>query len=134
MAKAPAKPAGRKKPKHKPTLVPQAHGGALLSGGTGAYGLSTGRPPDAIRRALRASFEKRLPILEEIADGKDPEAKPSDRIKAVDTLAKYGLGTIQEMSVDSVRGRLARTIELIRSELEPEQAVALLAKMAVLWE
>jgi len=131
MAKASAKASGKKK---RRALVPQPHGGALLPGGTGAYGKSTGRPPDLVRAALRASFEERVGVLEEIADGRVPKAQVSDRIKAIDTLAKYGLGTIQEMSVDSVRGRLARTIELIRSELEPEQAATLLAKMAVLWE
>jgi hypothetical protein len=40
---------------------------------------------------MRESLEKRIPILEAIAD--DPDADDSDRIKAVDLLGKYGLGT-----------------------------------------
>lgn len=49
-----------------------------------------GRPPNLIRAALRASFEERLRILESIAD--DGKCSPSDRIRALELLAKYGLG------------------------------------------
>lgn len=122
------------KPKPKPgTLIPQAHGGALLAGvaSPGRHVPGPGRPASELRQLARLGFEARLVELTRL--GKEA-ASDSDRIRAIDILGKYGLGTIQEMSVDSVRGRLARTIELIRSELEPEQAATLLAKMAVLWE
>lgn len=50
-----------------------------------------GRPVSEIREKVRGSFDQRIAILEEIAD--NPESDDSDRIKAVDLLGKYGLGT-----------------------------------------
>jgi hypothetical protein len=47
-----------------------------------------------IRERCRGSFEERIKILEEIAD--DPDVSPSDRLKAMDLLGKYGLGTQQQ--------------------------------------
>ena len=77
-------------------MVPQPHGGALLPGAGGGPQPGSGRPPSEIRKRLRGSFEERIRILEEIAD--DPDASKVDRIKAIDMLAKYGLGTKQEVS------------------------------------
>jgi hypothetical protein len=98
-----------KTPAKSPVLVPQPHGGVLRQGGTNKGG--PGRPPSAIRATLRQSFEERVKVLEAIADGEvayklrsDGEKMsaadltkviPSvaDRLKAMDLLAKYGLGT-----------------------------------------
>jgi hypothetical protein len=49
-----------------------------------------GRPPDKIRAALRNAFDKRRGILEALADDKDED--PNVRMKAMEMLAKYGLG------------------------------------------
>ena len=75
-------------------LIPQPHGGALRNGGTSRGG--TGRPPSELRKRMRGSLEDRLHIAEEIADS--PTAAYSDRMKALDFLAKYGLGTRQEVT------------------------------------
>jgi hypothetical protein len=104
----------REKPKTPvvtPTLVPQSHGGAIRQGGNPGNKGGPGRPPSAIRAALRQSFEERVKVLESIADGevvfklRSDGEKPSaadltkvipsvaDRLKAMDLLAKYGLGT-----------------------------------------
>jgi hypothetical protein len=48
-------------------------------------------------------LDDRVKVLEEIAD--DPTAAASDRIGAVDVLAKYGLGAATELTVDQVRER-----------------------------
>lgn len=48
-------------------LITQPHGGAIRNGGTNKGG--PGRPPSALRERLTGSFEQRVPILEEIADG-----------------------------------------------------------------
>ena len=48
-----------------------------------------GRPASAIRKKLKGSFANRVKILKEIADD---GAKDSDRLKALDLMAKYGLG------------------------------------------
>src|SRR5438309_3227482 len=71
-----------------PALVPQAHGGAVYSGGVPGHRGGPGRPPSALRERLRGSFEDRVSVLEAIAD--DEEGDPQDRIRAVDVLAKYG--------------------------------------------
>lgn len=123
-AKTPAKTAD-------PPLVPQPHGGALLAGGKVGNPGGTGRPPSEIRKRLRGSFEERIKILEEIADAK--EQSSTDRLRAVDLLAKYGLGTTKELTVEHVRDRLQQTIAAITETLPPEQADALLAKIEPLW-
>ena len=84
-----------------PVLVPQPNGGALLSGGipgrSGPPKGSGGRPPDMIRQRCRESFDKRIPILEKIADDKlkkgSEQPRVRDRIMALDALAKHGFGT-----------------------------------------
>jgi hypothetical protein len=81
------------KPSGKPsgrTPVPQPHGGALVPGAGGGPQPGSGRPPSAIRRTLRESFEERVNILGKITDNGDEMA--ADRIRAIDLLLKYGLG------------------------------------------
>lgn len=73
-------------------LVPQPHGGALLSNGPppGTPRVAgPGRPASEIRKRLRGTFSERLDILEDIARNGE---KSSDRLKALDLMAKYGLG------------------------------------------
>ena len=55
-----------------------------------------GRPPNLIRAACRESFDKRIPILESIAD--DETASPRARIAAVHELSAIGLPTQQEVA------------------------------------
>ncbi len=57
---------------------------------------NAGRPPSVIRERCRGSFEDRIAVLEEIAD--DARANAGDRIRALDLLGKYGLGTQQQHS------------------------------------
>lgn len=49
--------------------IPQPHGGALNAHGTPGNGGGTGRPPSAIRDRFREALDKRLPVLEDVADG-----------------------------------------------------------------
>jgi hypothetical protein len=56
-----------------------------------------GRTPDKIREICARSFTKRIPILRRIAD--DDTKDDNVRLKAVDMLAKYGLGTTGEKKV-----------------------------------
>ena len=87
-------------------MVAQEHGGALKSGGTPGNKGGTGRPPSAIREHCRGSFAERVKVLETIADGEVIEkmlvegsdgeievmksARVTDRLKAIELLAKYG--------------------------------------------
>ena len=57
---------------------------------------NAGRPPSVIRERCRGGFEDRIAVLEEIAD--DAKANAGDRIRALDLLGKYGLGTQQQIS------------------------------------
>ena len=72
--------------------VPQPHGGALVPGAGGGRQPGSGRPPSRIRHALRQSFEDRIRLLGEIADGAGGKTTVGDRLRALDILAKYGLG------------------------------------------
>jgi hypothetical protein len=96
MAARKAAKSPNKTPKPPVAMRPGARGGLLRSGGSNKGG--TGRPPSEIRAMLRGSFSERVKILEQIADSVDASA--ADRIKAVDMLAKYGLGTQQEVVGD----------------------------------
>ena len=79
-----------------PALIPQRHGGALLSGGKPGNTPGTGRPPSEIRAAMRVALADRIHILQDIADGEN--TSDADRMKALDLLAKYGLGTKAEVT------------------------------------
>jgi hypothetical protein len=64
------KPATTRKTTAKTTaLIPQRHGGALNAGGTEGNAGGPGRPPSVLRERLRGSFDKRIEVLESIADG-----------------------------------------------------------------
>jgi hypothetical protein len=114
-----------------PALVRQPRGGALLSGGLPGHVGGGGRPSSALRERLRGSFQERVKVLEEIAD--DPKADPQDRIRAIDVLAKYGLGVTREMSVEEVRDRLRETVALICTGLPSHQATEILAQLRQVW-
>ena len=103
-----------------PVLIPQARGGALFSRGVRGNRGSPGRPPSALRDRLRGSLEARVGVLEEIADSAGSD--PADRIRAVDILAKYGLGAASDVSVDQVRERLGQTVALVRDRLSVDDA------------
>lgn len=95
------------KPRSKPrTLRDGPRGGKLMTGGTNKGG--PGRPPSAIRELMRLHLVDQIPTLVDIArgepvvkiklaDGTDTgstvSATPGDRIRAIETLAKYGLGS-----------------------------------------
>jgi hypothetical protein len=98
-------------------LIPQEHGGALLAGGKpGNKG--GGRTPNELRALMREPLAKLLPIITEIAEAKDIQEvtcphcdgkhevetflKAGDKLKAVDLLARYGIGTRQEVEHQGV--------------------------------
>ena len=92
-------------------LVPQPHGGALRHGNPGNKG--GGRTPNEIRELMRQPLATLLPIITRIAEAPDVEEvecpncnekvevpsyrKDGDKLKAVDLLARYGIGTRQEI-------------------------------------
>jgi hypothetical protein len=74
-----------------PAKVRQPHGGALYAGGVPGHRGGGGRPPSAVRRLCRETFEEFIPKLREIITGEESSA--ADVTRAIDLLGKYGLGT-----------------------------------------
>jgi hypothetical protein len=142
----------RKKTTAKSTaLIPQDHGGALRPGGTNAGG--PGRPPSAVRAVLREAYEDRIPFLRALADGKPitlrsatsskhSDGKRSverkrrvftpgvaDRLAAMEQLARYGIGTTKEVSVDAVKAKVEAMLNVLKEKLPPEQFKELLPQL-----
>lgn len=86
------------KPVKMPKLVPQPHGGALMSGGTLGHRGGGGRPPSELRARMRDSLEENFHVATEIAQ--NPDSSDSDRLRALDFLARFGLGLRHEITGD----------------------------------
>ena len=123
-----------KSPTEPGALLVPSHGNGKLRHGSrrGTNRGGTGRPPSAIRERLQGSFDERIETLEAIADS--PAESAADRIRAIDLLARYGLGTTKEITVEHVRDKLSQTVATIRAELPPNVAEPLLAKIRVHWQ
>ena len=149
-----------KAPPQTGQLVPQPHGGAIRWGGTNKGG--TGRPKDELRAMLlEIGRDTAAPFLESVLDGdvtvrlvgtcshchKDTDITDEwedqledavgrsveTRIRASEQALKYGLGTQKEVSVQNVRERMERTLELIQRMVEPEAAKALIEAIRPVW-
>lgn len=88
----PTKKATVQTPPKTPTLRPAKNGGLLRVGNPGNKG-GTGRPRDAVRATMLEALDKRVATLERLADSDDPAVQ----IRAIEALAKYGLGTSNEL-------------------------------------
>jgi len=80
---------------------------------------------------LRDNLYENLPGLQKIAG--DDKAPAADRLRAMDLQARYGLGTLSEISVDNVRDRLGRTLAIIRDTLGEEDAERLITLLQPVW-
>jgi hypothetical protein len=60
-------------------------------------------------------------------------ASPRDRIAALEYASRYGVGTIKEVSIDSVRERMGRTLDLIRERVAPEQYASIVQAIGPVW-
>lgn len=128
-----------------------AHGNGMIRSGSlpGTNAGGTGRPPSVLRERLRGSFADRVSTLEQIADGSAIQrmkigdtvtdtlisADVPDRLKAIDLMAKYGLGTQKEVTVEDVRDRLTRTLAVIREEFgdQPDKVARTFARLRPVW-
>lgn len=116
----------------EPGKIPQPHGGALYAGGVpGNRG--GGRQPAAIRALFRDAAADRIALLREIADGKVEDASTQDRLRALEILAKYGMGVVKEVSAENVRERVSLTLDVIRARCSPEQATAIINELKPVW-
>lgn len=76
-------------------VVPRHGGGRLHRGGVPGNRGGSGATPSELRARLRGSVEERVTIMEQILD--DPDTTVTDRIRCIDLLLKYGLGTAHEI-------------------------------------
>jgi hypothetical protein len=65
--------------------------------GHGVKGRS-GRPPSVVRAKLRNAAYRRIETLRAIAD--DPKADAADRLKAIDMMLRYGVGSMTTGTLD----------------------------------
>lgn len=77
--------------------------------------------PNNIEDALLVTLEARV------------SATPKDRIAAMELSAKYGMGVLKEISVESVRERVLGTLEVIRSHVAPDLYQAMLPALRAQW-
>lgn len=112
-------------------LVPQPHGGALRRGSQPGNKGGTGRTPSAIRELMRDALAERIPKVTALLD--DATTRPDDVLRGMDFLAKYGLGTTRELSIEHVRTRLTEQLALIRRRLPADEAEALIAELRAIW-
>ena len=68
------------------------------------------------------------------ADPRELVLKTAERLEGHLSLLAKLEGRLQEVSIDAVRSKLARTITLIRTALAPTTAEPLLEEMRVIWE
>ncbi len=83
----------------------QPHGGRLLPGGRRGNRGGAGAPPSAIRTRCRQAFADRVAIAERIAD--DDSVPPRDRLRAMELLARIGLGSLDAPITDDDATRAA---------------------------
>lgn len=124
-------PGDRKTSRPTPQLRTPSHGNGKLQVGNPGNRGGPGVPSSELRERLRGSMEERVAVLEEIAD--DTDSRPADRIRAIELLAKYGLGTTKELSLENVRDRLVATIAIIGNLLPETEAEAVLVRMREVW-
>jgi hypothetical protein len=143
--KSPAKPKA-------PALIPQPHGGALLTGGVPGHKGAGGRPPSEVRKMLEQGFVEAAPFIARIARGEcvsvrraqcekcghEPDnsvefipqdVKPGEAVRAWEAQGKFSIGSIKTLHFEGVEG-VQRAFDAVRATirriLEPEQAETLI--------
>lgn len=97
-------------------MISQAHGGRLLKAGKAGNRGGTGAPPSAIRTRCRDSFSARIAIAERIAD--DESLCPRDRLKALELLARIGIGALDSKPVSDADATEAAILSAGGSRME----------------
>lgn len=103
-----------------PELVPQSHGGALLSGGQPGNKGGPGRPPSKVRALAREEFFEAIPELAKIARGGGKRGKKeetADRLRAIDILGKYGLGQARGLDEEQFEGIVLQMASVVQARL-----------------
>ena len=110
-------------------LIPQPHGGALLPGGVPGHKGAGGRPRNEVRALLLEGAEVAIPKLRAQLDSDDTATVRN----AAEAFLKYGVGTVKEISVENVRTRVQKTLDVIRKHVSPEQMAAMTPELRQVW-
>ena len=95
-------------------LIPQPHGGALLSGGRKGGPPGPGRPRESIRATLRQHLD--MTMIEAVLA--DWRAGKLTSLATADFFAHYGLGTqVEAVTQDDVRDQVRRLLAVLVDEL-----------------
>lgn len=131
----PRKPAPNKAPKatnksvtKSAPMVPGRNGGMIRHGSLPGNTPGTGRPPNALRDAMRGDLDKLLPGL-----WKKYEDEEIDALEFANFLAKYGLGTKDELNLADdprVKRTIQRVAELVLEIAGPEAHATIAARLA----
>jgi hypothetical protein len=109
-----------KQPKKKDAqLVTPSHGrGKIYHGGVPGHRGGTGRPPSELRDQMRSILEGNLGIIEKILQ--DPEVKAGDKIRALEVLSRFGIGTQDQLDVAGsvVQVDVRNAAESLKQKLE----------------
>jgi hypothetical protein len=84
-----------------------------------------------IRRKLREDFYENLPILTDIIRSGD--ASNTDKLRGMDLQARFGVGTLSEVSTESVREKLQATARAIQELVPVDHQGQLLAQLREIW-
>lgn len=112
-------------------LVTQLHGGALKTGGNPGNKGGTGRPKSEVRAAALAGADKAIPKL--IAIVEDAKSEKSEITAAGKVLLQFGLGTQTEVSVEDIKHRLTRQMEVLREEIPLAILERVVARLHPIW-
>jgi hypothetical protein len=82
---------------------------------TGGKPGRSGRPPSAVREAMREAFADRIHLLEGFAD--DASLSVSDRLRALEQLARYGLGAT--VTQTDTEGNTPQTVRVLHQIVDP---------------
>ncbi len=97
-----------------PPLVSNGRGGFLLAGGIPGplrtY-VSKGPTPSALRAKLRDMLADHTQVMEEIATS--PDATNSDKLRAVELMARFGLGEETTLTVGQVQSLSDRELDAL---------------------
>lgn len=83
---------------------------------------NAGRPPNAIRAAMRAALSDRIQIAIQIIDAAD--ASPAQQLAALDFLAKFGLGPRQQRQRVEVTGKNGGPVETTQTLVFGDKEIA----------
>ncbi len=99
------------------------------AGNTGGKKGRSGRPRDEIRAMLLDGAEAAIPRHRAQLESDDPTLIRS----AAEAFLRYGVGRPEAISVEEVRERVAKTVDLMRKRVPPDQMESMLPELKAIW-